>query len=50
MMTPKVLKKAVIKRPCGPQPETLKIEGKWQDAVKKSLSKKKPAAGWPKEK
>jgi hypothetical protein len=28
----------------------LKIEGKWQDAVKKSLSKKKPAEGWPKEK
>jgi hypothetical protein len=34
----------------GPKPDTLKIEGKWQDAVKKSLSKKKPAAGWPKEK
>ncbi len=32
----------------GPKPETLKIEGKWQDAVKKSLSKKKPAEGWPK--
>ncbi len=32
----------------GPKPETLKIEGKWQDAVKKSLVKKKPAEGWPK--
>lgn len=32
----------------GPKPGTLKIEGKWQDAVKKSLSKKKPAEGWPK--
>jgi hypothetical protein len=32
----------------GPKPDTLKIEGKWQDAVKKSLRKKKPAAGWPK--
>jgi len=26
-----------------------KIEGiSWQDAVKKSLQKKKPAGGWPK--
>jgi hypothetical protein len=32
----------------GPKPDTLKIEGKWQDAVKKSLSKKKPPDGWPK--
>lgn len=32
----------------GPKPDTLKIEGKWQDAVKKSLAKKKPAEGWPK--
>jgi len=34
----------------GPQPDLLKIEGKWEDAVKKSLGKKKPASGWPKEK
>jgi hypothetical protein len=32
----------------GPKPEILKIDGNWQDAVKKSLSKKKPANGWPK--
>jgi hypothetical protein len=32
----------------GPKPETLKIEGKWQDAIKKSLTKKKPIVGWPK--
>ena len=32
----------------GPKPEVLKIEGKWQEAVKKSFSKKKPATGWPK--
>jgi hypothetical protein len=38
------------KSPRGPKPDTLKIEGKWQDAVKKSLAKKKPADGWPKEK
>jgi hypothetical protein len=33
----------------GPKPNMLKIDGKWQDAVKKSLEKKKPAGGWPKE-
>jgi len=34
--------------PRGPKPDTLKIEGDWRDAVKTSLSKKKPAEGWPK--
>lgn len=37
------------KIPRGPKPEVLKIESEWEDAVKKSLSKKKPTAGWPKE-
>jgi hypothetical protein len=32
----------------GPKPEVLKINGDWQDAVKKSLAKKKQADGWPK--
>ena len=32
----------------GPKPETVKIEVNWQDAVKISLGKKKPANGWPK--
>lgn len=32
----------------GPKPETLKLEGDWKDAMKKSLKKKKPASGWPK--
>jgi hypothetical protein len=32
----------------GPKPDLLKIDGKWQDAVKKSLGKKKPKGGWPK--
>jgi hypothetical protein len=31
------------KKPPGPKPGVLKIEGNWQDAVKKSLSVKKPA-------
>jgi hypothetical protein len=32
----------------GPKPEVLTIPGKWEDAVKTSLSKKKPVNGWPK--
>jgi hypothetical protein len=34
----------------GPVPDRLKIKGDWKKAVKKSLAKKKPATGWPKEK
>jgi hypothetical protein len=33
--------------PRGTKPRLLKIDGDWQDAVKKSLAKKKPADGWP---
>jgi hypothetical protein len=43
---PKATKKQPAKK--GPKPDTLKIEGNWQDAVKESLVKKKPAKGWPK--
>ena len=33
----------------GPAPELFKIEGmSRQDAIKKSLTKKKPPGGWPK--
>jgi hypothetical protein len=32
----------------GPKPKTLEIEGDWEEAVKKSLAKKKPSKGWPK--
>jgi hypothetical protein len=32
----------------GPKPDLLKIEGNWEDAVAKSLKKKKPPGGWPK--
>ena len=39
-----VRKKAVP----GPKPEVLKINGDWRDAIKKSLTKKKPPNGWPK--
>jgi len=40
--------KTPVKR--GPKPDTLKLTGDWKKAVKKSLAKKKPAAGWPKDK
>ena len=33
----------------GPKADGLKLKGNWKDLVKKSLSKKKPAEGWPKE-
>lgn len=32
----------------GPEPQRLKIEENWQDAIKQSLQKKKPSEGWPK--
>jgi hypothetical protein len=32
----------------GPKPEIVKIDGDWRGAVKLSLTKKKPATGWPK--
>jgi hypothetical protein len=31
----------------GPKPDVLKIRGRWQDAMKQSLQKKKPAGSWP---
>jgi hypothetical protein len=31
----------------GPKPDTLKLEGNWRNAVKKSLTKEKPVDGWP---
>lgn len=32
----------------GPRADRLKLKGNWKDLVKKSLSNKKPADGWPK--
>lgn len=38
------------KRPPGPEPERLKIEGfeNWEDAVRAGLKKPPPPGGWPK--
>lgn len=44
---PKTHQRAKKKRTRGPKPDTLKIEGDWRDAVKKSLERRKPAGGWP---
>jgi hypothetical protein len=32
----------------GPEPERLKIDGAWEDAVRDALKKKPPPGGWPK--
>ena len=37
-----------LKAKPGPKPDVYKIEGNWEDAVKKSFTTKKPAGGWPK--
>ncbi len=37
------------KRQPGPEADTLRIEGDWEDAVKKALRKPPPPGGWPKE-
>lgn len=31
----------------GPEPERVKIEGDWEEAVSKALKKQKPDEGWP---
>ena len=51
MATKKAAKRAPAARSGakrGPVPDVLKIRGRWQDAVKHSLQKKKPPEGWPK--
>jgi hypothetical protein len=51
MATKKAVKRSVAARSGakrGPKEDRLKLHGKWQDAMKQSLQKKKPAEGWPK--
>jgi hypothetical protein len=46
--TPKRSKAKPTAAKPGPKADMLKLGGNWQDAVKQSLAKKKPASGWPK--
>ena len=48
MKKPKGKKKKADQMKRGPKPEILKLEGNWEDAIKRSLQKKRPAKGWPK--
>lgn len=36
------------KTPPGPEPERVRIDGDWEDAVKRALKKPRPKGGWPK--
>lgn len=47
-MSKKSLKDQKKSGKTGPKPETLKIEGEWENAVEKALEKKRPTEGWPK--
>ena len=31
----------------GPEPDRLKIDGDWEDAIKQAIGKPKPPDGWP---
>lgn len=31
----------------GPEPERLKIDGDWEDAIRRALKVKRPPDGWP---
>jgi len=42
--------KPAPKQKPGPEADTIKIEGDWEDAAKRALGKKRPAKGWPKPK
>ena len=42
-----MIKKDQDKPPPGPEPERLKIDEDWEDAVTKVLNKPKPSEGWP---
>ena len=47
-MTQKKQKRKKKRETPGPKPDALKLDGDWKEAVRKSLSRKKPADGWPK--
>ncbi len=35
------------KKKPGPEPERVKIDGDWTDAMKKAMEKEPPPGGWP---
>lgn len=35
------------KRKRGPDPERVKFEGDWEEAIRKALRKERPPEGWP---
>ena len=41
--------RVLLRKPPGPAPEVLKIEGNLKDAMLKLISKKRPVGGWPKD-
>ena len=41
-------KKKATKGKTGPKPEVLKLNGKWEAAIKIAFTKKRPEKGWPK--
>lgn len=34
----------------GPEPDTLKLEGDWQDRLREALGRERPEGGWPERK
>jgi hypothetical protein len=42
------VKQPTKKAKTGLKPEVLKLEGDWQDNIRKSIQAAKPAKGWPK--
>ena len=42
--------KTKYKKATGPEPEVIKIQGNWETAIKKALTKPRPESGWPKPK
>lgn len=44
----KMSKEKPDKEKTGPKPDTVKIDGNWEDSVGKALKKEKPQEGWPK--
>lgn len=42
-------KQKLEKDKSGPKPETVKLDGPWENSVEKALQKERPKEGWPKD-